>query len=158
MKLIHQDDEVFVDEYGEAGGPDYNLGKDFSRSATFSTPDGDYPYRTITITAYVTGMIHDENHSEPIESGRDLDELHAEIDAHNDENPHNLMEINYYEHVVIEFVDHSFEDPSKYVTYDDHVFDYEYEEIGYVFQDSLEDSEKVCMNYIKSIDFERDFA
>lgn len=56
MELISEDLETIVDEQGEAGGPELNLGKQFSKQFTYATGDADRPYLAIVDTLFISAV------------------------------------------------------------------------------------------------------
>src|SRR4051794_3235395 len=56
--LVHQDPKPAVDEGGTSGGPDFNLGRQFGRRATWRTTSPTAPYLTLEVQAYVNGHFY----------------------------------------------------------------------------------------------------
>lgn len=153
MQLITQDLETFADPHSDTGGPEYNLGTTYSRSATFSTPGEDYKFITYILSAYVNGYVSYGTHTEDIQSNEDLSAIYRRVSDYNqareDTDTHALVRLT--EHLQTEIIQHN--DPNPYEDQFDQDYDLTYEDIGIYWQDSLEDAEEVCKEYIDGIDF-----
>lgn len=149
--LISVDAEALAED-GYAGGPDNNLGQDFSRRATWQI--GPNRYIDITVTAFVNGNILDTegNHLRDAQV-EDLDlPLWDETDEHTAAEhlrPYEEAQVDYFI-----YTKEAGEDADK----DELSSDMErVEEVGHLWPRTIERAEASCRNYVNGYDFERDF-
>lgn len=150
MNLIHQDTTAHVEDHAEYGGPEYNLGKTFSRRFTFQKEDG--TYITYKFFAYVQGSVVDHE-CFPLEvavaENLSLPNYFA-IGAEDFDKDAEYLRLDEVGEVWI--TEHT--DPED-VSGSETFAHMEILEVGTVFQPSMEKSEAVCRNYINSLDAEQ---
>lgn len=148
MNLIYQDTTTHVEDHAEYGGPEYNLGKTFSRRFTFQKEDG--TYITYDFFAYVQGSLVDHEcfpwDAATVED-LSLPNYFATDDYDKDAKYLRLDEVG--EVWITEHTDPEDIPGSETFTH------MEILEVGTVFQPSMEKSESVCKNYINSLDAEQ---
>lgn len=150
MNLIYQDTTANVEDHAEYGGPEYNLGKTFSRRFTFQKEDG--TYITYEFFAYVQGSVVDHE-CFPLEDAMDEDlslPNYFAIGADDYDKDAKYLRLDEVGEVWI--TEHT--DPED-ISGSETFAHMEILEVGTVFQSSMEKSESVCRNYINSLDAEQ---
>lgn len=150
MNLIYQDTTAYVEDHADNGGPEYNLGKTFSRRFTFQKEDG--TYITYEYFAYVQGYVVDHE-CFPLEDATDEDlslPNYFAIGADDYDKDAKYLRLDEAGEVwITEHTDP--EDISGSETSSNMVI----LEVGYTFQPSMEKSEDVCRKYINFLDAEQ---
>lgn len=129
-----EDNGTYEDPHGETGGPEYNLGREFSRRFTWKNEE-DGTFRTAESTYFVHAR--DEETGEEID-WTDYSEILERAAVATDEELEDGLGINFYVEELNEFTVHTDpEDP----------WDYEWEDMQYgegseQFFSKLEDAEE----------------
>jgi hypothetical protein len=150
--------EMF-EEVGEAGGPEYNLGYQYSRRAVFTTDDPDMPFCVITETAFVNGMVWtlDDEGEETERRDATVDDLDLPVYDHYKDGDEPYPAGDYIVFFEKEEVNACYctdeEDPGGTEV----TSEYEYHDVGYMWPRSLDEAEQNCRKHIAATDFERDY-
>jgi hypothetical protein len=150
--LISLDAEALAED-GHTGGPDLNLGQDFSRRGTWQI--GPNRFIDITVTAFVNGNVLDAegNHLRDAEYNNDTKlPLWDETDEHTEAEylrPHEEAMVDYFI-----YSKEDGEDADKVELSNDME---RVEEVGYLWPRTIERAEESCRNYVNAYNFERDF-
>jgi len=150
--LISLDTEALAED-GQAGGPDYNLGQDFSRRGTWKI--GRNRYIDITVTAFVNGSVlnAEGTHLRDAEYNEDINlPLWDETDEHTA-----AEYLRPHEAAVVEYFIYTKADGENADKVELHSDMENVEEVGHLWPRTIERAENSCRKYINSYDFERDF-
>lgn len=159
MRLIHEDTETNVDNYGETGGPDRNLGKEFSKRYTWQD-ENTGKFTTITTTTYITARDAD---NEDVDYS-DLAEKVAELEKWRERYSFEVRKLQELQRAGQDFwltdklrewedenpqpIRFSWEEQSEISEHDeldevgDGDIEYEYGDGSYMFFDSVADAEE----------------
>lgn len=154
MKLIEIDEYPEVDLDLEPMA----LGKIYSRRAVWETGEADRPYFMATVVAYTEGhyLDRDGNNLEQVDPGDSFEWMQCidALDFDREDFTGLDMLAQFYEMQSTELMHFTdLDDPSM----SEVDRDYEYEDIGEIWQQSLGDSNELCRNHIASFNFERAF-
>ena len=147
MNLIHQDTTAHVEDHAEYGGPEYNLGKTFSRRFTFQKEDG--TYITYEFFAYVQGSVVNHQFINRYATHEHLSlPVYCAVSDFSDY-AEDAEFLQFDEAGEVWITEHT--DPED-VSGSETFAHMEILEVGHTFQPSIEKSEAVCRNYINSLD------
>ncbi|HEX9229345.1 MAG TPA: hypothetical protein VF885_22325 [Arthrobacter sp.] len=150
--LISVDAEALAED-GYCGGPDYNLGQDFSRRGTWQI--GPNRFIDITVTAFVNGNVLDAegNHLRDAEYNDDIKlpcwDEDEERSAAEYLRPYEEAQVDYFI-----YTKEAGEDADKVELSSDME---RVEEVGHLWPGTIERAEESCRNYVNGYNFERDF-
>lgn len=150
--LISVDTEAIAED-GYAGGPDLNLGQDFSRRGTWKI--GHQRYIDITVTAFVNGSVLDSegNHLRDAEYNND-----TELPLWDETDEHTAAEyLRPYEGAVVDYFIYTKEDGENADKVELSADMENVEEVGHLWPRTIERAEASCRSYVNGYDFERDF-
>ena len=134
-------DVAYEDEYGHTGGPDYNMGKEYSSRFTWKNEE-DGTYRTAETTYYVNAR--DEETNEEIDWD-DYQEILNRVSETEEDDLEDGLGIQFYVSEQLETTHHTdSDDPwsgdNEFIAYG---------EGSYMFYSSLEDAEQCAKNMAK---------
>lgn len=149
--LISVDTEAIAED-GYAGGPEHNLGQDFSRRGTWQL--GHNRFIDITVTAFVNGSVLNAEGTHL----RDAETEDLDLPLWDETDKHTAPEyLRPHEGAVVEYFIYTKEDGENADKVELSSDMENVEEVGHLWPRTIERAEASCRNYVNGYDFERDF-